>query len=147
MEDKIVTLTSYYDPMEAQIVRGRLEANGISCFIADDNTLAANPFYNQALGGIKIKVFEHDLEKCREILAEDVVLESGDELMTCPYCKSTQVRYGVAPVKRSWFSIILTVLVSPHAIHPQQSWTCRDCGANFNSPKNELPFGRQHDNS
>jgi hypothetical protein len=139
MEDKIVTLTAYYDPMEAQIVRGRLEANGISCFIADDNMLAANPFYNQALGGIKIKVFEHDLEKCREILAEDAVLESDDELMTCPYCKSTQVHYGAAPVKRNWFSIILAALISTFPIYLYRTWICRDCGASFNPPqKNEL---------
>ena len=72
MEDKIVTLESYYDPMLAQIILGRLQANGISCFIADENTLAANPFYNQAIGGVKIKVFEHDLQKCREILAEEI---------------------------------------------------------------------------
>ena len=71
MEDKIVTLASYYDPILAQIILGRLQANGISCFIADENTLAANPFYNQAIGGVKIKVFEHDIDKCREILLED----------------------------------------------------------------------------
>ncbi|RVU02636.1 DUF2007 domain-containing protein [Mucilaginibacter limnophilus] len=67
--DKIVTLDSYYDPMLAEIIRGRLEAEGISCFIADGNVLSAQPFYNQAVGGVKIKVFEKDLERCQEILA------------------------------------------------------------------------------
>ncbi|MEO6149879.1 MAG: DUF2007 domain-containing protein [Mucilaginibacter sp.] len=68
--DKIVTLDSYYDPMLAEIIRGRLEANGIPSFVVDD------PVYKQALGGVKLKVFERDLEKCREILAE----ENTDEL-------------------------------------------------------------------
>ncbi|GAA4318931.1 hypothetical protein GCM10023149_17300 [Mucilaginibacter gynuensis] len=76
-QGKIVTLESYYDPMLAQIILARLQANGIDCFIADDNTIGANPFYNQAIGGIKIKVFEHDLEKCRQILAEQI--DTGDE--------------------------------------------------------------------
>lgn len=70
-EEKIVTLASYYDPILAEIIRGRLEAHGIDCFIADGNTVAAQPFYNQAIGGIKIKVFERDITKCRAILAED----------------------------------------------------------------------------
>jgi DNA-directed RNA polymerase subunit RPC12/RpoP len=135
MDDKIVTLRSYYDAMEAEIVRGRLEANDISCFIADDNTLAANPFYNQAMGGIKIKVFEHDLEKCREILAEAAVLEAGDELMTCPYCKSTHVHFSAAPVKRNWFSIILAVLISTFPIYLYRTWICMDCGASFEPAK------------
>lgn len=79
MEDKTITLTSYYNLMEAEITRGLLEANGISCFLADDNAIAANPFYNQALGGIKIKVFERDVEKCREILAHSDEQELDNE--------------------------------------------------------------------
>jgi hypothetical protein len=135
MDDKIVTLTSYYDPMEAQIVRGRLEANGIQCFIADDNILAANPFYNQALGGVKIKVFEHDVGRCREILAEEIVPVAGEELTTCPYCNSTHVYFGAAPVKRNWLSIILTALISTYPIYLKRTWICRDCGASFIPPE------------
>jgi len=75
-EDSIITLESYYDPMLAQIILGRLAANGISCFIADDNTIAVNPFYSQAIGGVKIKIFARDEERCRQILAEDVELDS-----------------------------------------------------------------------
>jgi hypothetical protein len=69
--DKIITFESYYDPMLAHIIQTRLEDSGISCFIADENILAAQPFYNQATGGIKIKIFERDLERARQILAED----------------------------------------------------------------------------
>jgi len=79
MEDKIVTLEAYYDPMLAEIILGRLKANGIPCFLADENTLAANPFYNQAIGGVKIKVFEHDLEKCRAILADTEEIDTNEE--------------------------------------------------------------------
>ncbi|RYY33406.1 MAG: DUF2007 domain-containing protein [Sphingobacteriaceae bacterium] len=67
--DKIITLESYYDPITAEIIRGHLEAEGISCFIADGNIVAAQPFYANAVGGVKIKIFEKDLEKCRQILA------------------------------------------------------------------------------
>jgi hypothetical protein len=77
-DERIITLQTFYDPVLAHIVRGRLEANGISCFVSDENTLVANPFYNQAIGGIKLNVFEHDLEKCRAILAEDANL--SDEI-------------------------------------------------------------------
>ena len=63
-EDKIITYESYYDPMLAHIMRTKLEDNGISCFLADENTIGAQPFFNQAVGGIKLKIFERDLEKC-----------------------------------------------------------------------------------
>ena len=69
--DKIITFQTYYDPMLAHIIRTRLEDAGVPCFIADENAITAYPFYNQAIGGIKLKIFEHDLERCNEILAEE----------------------------------------------------------------------------
>ncbi|MCC8423352.1 DUF2007 domain-containing protein [Mucilaginibacter sp. UR6-11] len=135
MEDKIVTLESYYDPMLAEIILARLAANGIPCFLADENTLSANPFYNQAIGGIKIKVFEHDLEKCREILAEKFIPQSADEEpLSCPNCGSVNVSYGSATFKKNWFSIIISALISTFPVYLRRTWICADCGANFDSP-------------
>jgi hypothetical protein len=73
-EDDIITLEAYSAPILAQIIRGRLAANGIPCFIADDNIIAVNPLYAQAIGGVKIKIFARDKERCKEILAEDAEL-------------------------------------------------------------------------
>jgi hypothetical protein len=70
----IITFQTYYDPVLAHIVRARLEANGIDCFVSDENTLVAQPFYNQAVGGVKLNIFESDLERCKAILAEDADL-------------------------------------------------------------------------
>jgi len=58
----ISNLSGYY---ACRIIHGRLEANGIGCFIADDNVTAMNPLYNNALGGVKLKIFEKDLERCK----------------------------------------------------------------------------------
>ena len=70
-EDNIVTFEAFYDPMLAEIIRAKLEANGIPCFLADENMGTIYPAYNQGGGGIKLKVFEHDLKKCKEILADN----------------------------------------------------------------------------
>jgi hypothetical protein len=70
-EEEIVTFETYFDPMLAEIVRGRLEANGIPCFLVDENMGTIYPAYNQGGGGIKLKVFKRDLEKCRKVLNED----------------------------------------------------------------------------
>lgn len=138
MEDKIVTLEAYYDPMLAEITLARLQANGISCFLADTNILDANPFYNQAVGGIKLKVFEHDVERCRAILAEDADLELTDEEVaehdvTCPHCHSGNVRYGTSTkTPGNWFSGILSFLAVgfPFAA-ANKAWHCFNCGEDF----------------
>ncbi|HTD40918.1 MAG TPA: DUF2007 domain-containing protein [Mucilaginibacter sp.] len=70
-EDEIVTFQTYYNPMEAEIIRTKLEANGIPCFITDESLGVLYPVYNQGGGGIKLKVFARDIEKCKEILADE----------------------------------------------------------------------------
>ncbi len=70
-EEEIVTFETFYDPILAEIIRTKLEANGIPCFLADENMGSIYPVYNQGGGGIKLKVFARDVEKCKEIIADD----------------------------------------------------------------------------
>lgn len=81
-DDDIVVFETYYNPMLAQIVLARLEANGIPGFITDESLGVLYPVYNQGGGGIKLKVFARDLEKCKEIMAEDTNLSQGEEFET-----------------------------------------------------------------
>src|ERR1700761_2521673 len=131
-DDKIVTFESYYDPMLAHIVRTRLEANGIQCFVADENTVGANPLYNQAIGGVKIKVFEKDIVRCREILATDGDLhtldhhgldDETDTYVVCPYCASTNV-VNIAKKDDDFLSSLLTVL---NPFNSAKNWHCTNC--------------------
>lgn len=136
-DDKIVTFESYYDSMLAHIVRTRLEANGIPCFIADENTIGANPLYNQAVGGVKLKVFEKDIEKCRLILASDADLheidhfETADDSKTfvvCPFCASTNVD-NISENNNNGLLSDLMNLVNP--FYAQKNWHCFNCKQDF----------------
>jgi hypothetical protein len=127
--------------MLAHIIRTKLEDNGIPCFIADDNIISANPIYNNAVGGIKLKIFEHDLERCREILAEVATCMNKTILrltrkpttaVVCPYCASTNVRYGPATERRThWFTALLFVLLSAFPLYARKSWHCFNCRRDF----------------
>ena len=136
-EDKIITFESYYDPMLAHIVRSRLEANGIPCFLADENIIGANPLYNNAVGGIKLKVFEKDVERCREILAQEGDLHEEDHVeidgetdtyVICPFCASTNVSH-IDDKENTGFLNSLSNLVNP--FHEQKNWHCNNCQQDF----------------
>jgi hypothetical protein len=141
IEDKIITFERYYDPMLAHIIRTRLEDNGIPCFIADDNIISANPIYNNAVGGIKLKIFERDLDRCRELLAESGDLHEQDHFeideethapVICPYCGSTNVRYGSATEKKAnWFVVIISLLLTVLPFYARKAWHCFNCRRNF----------------
>jgi len=140
-EDKIITFETYYDPMLAHIIRTRLEASGIPCFIADENTLVANPFYNQAVGGVKLKIFEKDLERCREILAVEGDLhdkdhyEVDDETNTyvvCPYCGSTNVvNISARANDDDWPTFLNSVSNLINPFHSDKNWYCYNCKRDF----------------
>src|SRR5690606_36367382 len=116
MEDKIITLKTFDNPALAHIIRARLEANDIPCFLADEHIIGLNPLYNQAIGGVKLKIFEKDYDKCMSLLAEDEDLISENENQSaeteetaCTVCNAANVGYGNATKKRFG---ILTMVVS-----------------------------------
>ena len=37
MSDTVVTVAKFFQPMDAQLFRSRLEAEGINAFVADEN--------------------------------------------------------------------------------------------------------------
>jgi hypothetical protein len=70
MTNRLVTVLTFTYSHELAIVRGRLEFEGIECFVKDEFTAQVNPFYSNAIGGIKLQVKESDLENAVEILKE-----------------------------------------------------------------------------
>ena len=68
--EKFVTVLTVTFPHEVAVIRGRLEAEGIACFVKDELTVQVNPFYSNAIGGVKLQVLESDLNQAVEILKE-----------------------------------------------------------------------------
>ncbi len=65
-----VTVATFSNAFNAHVLKGRLDSEGIPCFIKDEHTVAMNPFYNGALGGIKLQVRQEDEIEARRLLAE-----------------------------------------------------------------------------
>lgn len=74
MEDKekIVVLKKYPNAIDANIVKGALEASGIPAGVIFDST--ANAIW---MAPVRVVVFEHDLELAQQVLRE--AEEKGDE--------------------------------------------------------------------
>jgi hypothetical protein len=140
-EDNIITFESYYDPMLAHIVRTRLEANGIPCFLTDENIIGANPLYNTAVGGVKLKIFERDLQKCKDILASEGDLHEQDHFeidnesntyVVCPYCASNNVSQIVpGESKEQWSDFLNSIVNLVNPLHTQNNWHCNNCQGDF----------------
>jgi hypothetical protein len=64
--------------MELSVVRARLEASGIECRLLDEMTVQVNPFYSNAIGGVKLQVRESDIKKSIEILKDGGYIKDED---------------------------------------------------------------------
>ncbi|MBB6236049.1 ribosomal protein L40E [Pedobacter sp. AK013] len=144
MNDRTVVYSTYYNPMEANIIKAKLEDSGFACFLADENVATLNPLYNQAIGGVKLIVFERDVEAINALLIEDNSLnfdpseeiideeKSGDDKTVCARCGSTNVGYGMATNKKySIWAIIIAFLTLSTPIKANKCHHCYDCGYEF----------------
>jgi len=139
--DKIITFETYHDPMLAHIMRTRLEAEGIPCFIEDLNLSGLNPIYNGGLSGIKLNIFERDLDKCRAILAADSTLQVEDhfeidtetlDAIICPYCASTNVeRIDHDKDRPDWVNTMYAFFEGVLPFYSPKKWHCLNCQQDF----------------
>jgi Putative prokaryotic signal transducing protein len=105
MTDFITVLTSTY-PQDLYIIKGRLESEGIYCFLKDELTVQSNNFYSNAVGGVKLQVLEEDVERARAILIElgyikeepakiDLLSKIDTKTSSIPFFKKIGVGYGI----------------------------------------------------
>lgn len=65
---KLITIYSSNIPIDCHILKGRLETEGISCFIYDENLIWVHPFKAVAIGGAKLKVPSDKFLQCQKII-------------------------------------------------------------------------------
>ena len=69
---KYIIIRTFNNSIEAHIIQGKLLAHGVPCFIQDEHIVSLNPFYNIAVGGIKVMINEDDREIAEQVLVENI---------------------------------------------------------------------------
>lgn len=54
----LITIKTYRDNIDANLDKGYLESQGIKCYLKNEETVAANWLYSQAVGGVELQVEE-----------------------------------------------------------------------------------------
>jgi hypothetical protein len=142
MDGKVV-LTTFTYPSELIAARGRLEYEGINCFVKDELTVQIYNFYSTAIGGITLEVMQSDFEKGRKILIEtgflmpenassktenEVVLIGKDSPLQCPECESKNI--SKPEISKLTFAISFLLLGIPLFFMGKTQF-CFDCGTKF----------------
>ena len=95
------TIASFTDPIEAQIVCGRLVAEGIEAHVADMHTSLGNWEWRSAIGGTKVRVPRRQFEEARAVVAS---LDRGE------FALDAALEGRVSTDRETWSSRIAYVL-------------------------------------
>lgn len=138
MRDTFKTIARFQYSAEAQIIKGRLEAEGIQVFLADNLTIDTDPLVSNAIGGVKLKVLSNDALKAEDILKSIKKYSINDDgnAINCPNCKSEKVElFSTIKDLRSFFAIVFafitTLFVSTLPLYSKHKYRCEDCNTEF----------------
>lgn len=115
-------------PIEANIIKGRLENEGIRCFVTNENFSNLMPHYNRILGsGAEIMIDKDDYTKASEILE----LNSTKEVY-CPNCNSNNIKINLG---KNWIKKLVIIMISLFSSVPfnniNSTYWCKDCKSEF----------------
>lgn len=134
MRPKYVTVASYQYSAEAQIIKGRLEAEGITVFMMDEFTIDTDPLVSNAIGGVKLKVLSEEVIRARHILdaiSKYSLDDNGNEIQ-CPHCDSKKVElFSTVKDRKSFFWFIFGFLFSALPFYAKHTYKCEYCNSEF----------------
>ncbi len=68
--EQMITAATFTYPHEIEILRHRLQQEQIQHFFENETMLSVAPMYSHALGGIRLRIRESDIERVRAIIDE-----------------------------------------------------------------------------
>tara|TARA_R110002049_G_scaffold90686_2_gene227121 strand:- start:44867 stop:45280 length:414 start_codon:yes stop_codon:yes gene_type:complete len=134
MSNTFKTIARFQYSSEAQIIKGRLEAEGIQVFLSDNFTIDTDPLVSNAIGGVKLKVLSHQALKAQHILNSINKYSMDDEgnAMHCPQCGSEKIElFSTIKDLKSFFGFIFGFLFGTLPLHAKHKYKCEVCKTEF----------------
>lgn len=145
----LVTVSTFGEPYEAHLFRGRLEAEGIAAFVVHEHHNGMRWDQSILLDGVKVQVNSGDraaaqtiAQDCRLGIYKEVLRTEVGELddVACPRC-GCNAYHKRRPFFRAAGSIVISLFWMPvyfwvPTILPPLGWilTCRGCGEEYRPP-------------
>ena len=134
MNTTFVTIARFQYSSEAQIIKGRLEADGIHVFLKDNITIDTDPLVSNAIGGIKLKVRSEDEKEAKEILKsiKAYALHDDGSPIICPNCGKNEVElYSTIDSLKAFLSFLIGIITFTLPFHTRYKYICDNCKTEF----------------
>jgi hypothetical protein len=126
---KLLTLCRFRDMPKALLAKSVLESAGIECLLGDANIIRTDWLWSNLVGGVKLRVFEEDLEEASRLLEQNTLEGSAPQSAgdfqppRCPRCHSLEVSLDDLPNSETAGSS-----TGARPTEGDPGWTCQSCG-------------------
>ena len=121
IKQEFYILGSFEYTADVQVIKSKLESEGIPVFLRDENTLNTDPLISSAIGGVKLSVYSRDKERALEIYNEirSYAADDKGEPIVCPNCKvnRSEVYYSRKSLLHKLFPFL-----------EDKKYKCTNCG-------------------
>lgn len=127
-----VFVRSYSQAMEAQMVAGALQAEGIETHLENEYLVQQDWLVSNAVGGVRLHVVEDRADDARRIIGDFDAAEAAPKPLTCPRCESTNTEFNPPKGLRKAALIAAIFLTGGLALFARRTYKlCLDCGAHW----------------
>ncbi|HET9055562.1 MAG TPA: DUF2007 domain-containing protein [Chitinophagaceae bacterium] len=131
---QFVQICSFDNYIEANLVLGMLQDQGINCHLQDEHTITIDPLLSPALGGMKLMVYKTQAPRAVELLKE--AEKEYVKTINCPFCKTQSLEVVVKTKKPgSLWNALKSMLLTGQTETVTKKFVCKNCGSSFK----ELP--------
>ena len=128
----------FYDVVKANIVREKLLAHNIPCFLTNENTFQLG-FLNGGNLTVGLMLHRNDFQMADQVLADSGLLTESteeDETESCPFCHSTNIAFEHHYKNSVRFNNLMRTLFGNLVKEDKtdQLYFCFNCSREFKEP-------------
>lgn len=134
MKPTFEKIATYQYSSEAMITKGRLEADGIEVYMADNLTIDTDPMVSNAIGGVKLFVKTEDAAKAKEVLQSisRYAVDNQGNTIACPGCGNHKVDVmSTVREGKSLFAFLFGFIAGGLPFYTKYKYHCNSCGHEF----------------
>lgn len=130
--DAIIVFGQFNNAIDANIVKSKLDAYGIPCFLTEENMANLYPGASTLMNfNVRLHLFRDDAERAHQIIDEKNLNVSDDTVMQCPACCSNNIERDFPKKLTLNFTSSLRFLFFGIFYPEKKVSRCADCECEF----------------
>lgn len=132
--DEIVVFKKFETTIEANIVKSKLHAYGIPCFLTEENMTNLYPGASSLMNfNVRLHLFSDDVPRAQQVLDESELDPDEEYTVRCPKCNSKSVERDFPRKMSTTFASALNVMFFGVFFPEKKIYRCMECDTEFNA--------------